>query len=154
VRDGWPGSHELPLDAFIGPAVVIDVSTIDGELGIETITAGMGDRRLERLLLRTGRSIASGSFPESWPVLSEACARALVGAGVRLVGVDCPSVDVRESKSLPVHKMLFSGNACVLENLDLRRIQPGSYQLLAAPIKVMSLDAAPVRAVLVDAEGQ
>ncbi|HEY8166295.1 MAG TPA: cyclase family protein [Gemmatimonadaceae bacterium] len=154
VRDGWPGSHELPLDAFIGPAVVIDVSTIDGELGIETITAGMGDRRLERLLLRTGRSIASGSFPESWPVLSEACARALVGAGVRLVGVDCPSVDVRESKSLPVHKMLFSGNACVLENLDLRRIQPGSYQLLAAPIKVMSLDAAPVRAVLVDPEGQ
>ncbi len=62
-------------------------------------------------------------------------------------------MDERESKSLPVHKMLFSGNACILENLDLRRIQPGAYQLLAAPIKVMSLDAAPVRAVLVDAEG-
>ena len=153
VRDGWPGSHELPLDAFIGPAVVIDVSALDGELEIDAITDEVGDRSVERLLLKTGRSIAAGSFPESWPALSEACARALVGGGVRLVGVDCPSVDERESKSLPVHKMLFSGNACVLENLDLRRIQPGSYQLLAAPLKVMSLDAAPVRAVLVDAEG-
>jgi arylformamidase len=153
VRDGWPGSHELPLDAFIGPAIVIDVSALEGELEIDTIAAEVGDRHVERLLLKTGRSIVGGSFPESWPALSEACARALVGAGLRLVGVDCPSVDERESKSLPVHKMLFSGNACVLENLDLRRIQPGSYQLLAAPIKVMSLDAAPVRAVLVDAEG-
>jgi arylformamidase len=154
VRDGWPGSHELPLDAFIGPAVVIDVSMFDGELDIDVIEPRIGDRGVERLLLRTGRSIATGIFPESWPSLSEACARALVGGGVRLIGVDCPSVDERESKSLPVHKMLFAGNACVLENLDLRRIQPGSYQLLAAPLKVMSLDAAPVRAVLVDAEGQ
>jgi arylformamidase len=152
VRDGWPGSHELPLDAFIGPAAVVDVSAMEGEIGIDTITAAIGERGLERLLLKTGRSIAAGSFPESWPTLSESCARALVGGGVRLVGVDCPSVDDRESKSLPVHKMLFSGNACILENLDLRRIQPGRYQLLAAPIKVMSLDAAPVRAVLVDGE--
>ena len=153
VRDGWPGAHELPLDAFIGPAIVVDVSAVEGEIGMDTITAGVGDRALERLLLKTGRSIASGVFPESWPTLSESCARTLVGAGLRLVGVDCPSVDDRESKSLPVHKMLFSGNACILENLDLRRIQPGLYQLLAAPVKVMSLDAAPVRAVLVDTEG-
>jgi len=76
----------------------------------------------------------------------------LLGRGLRLIGVDAPSVDERHSKSLPVHKMIFSGNACILENLDLRRIPAGSYELIAFPIKIMSLDAAPVRAILRDLE--
>jgi arylformamidase len=70
--------------------------------------------------------------------------------GLRLLGVDAPSVDTKESKTLAVHKMLFSGNACILENLDLRRVQPGRYDLIAFPMKVMALDAAPVRAVLIE----
>jgi Predicted metal-dependent hydrolase len=46
--------------------------------------------------------------------------------------------------------MLFAGNASILENLDLRRIQPGEYDLIAFPLKIMALDASPVRAVLRD----
>jgi arylformamidase len=152
VRDGWPGSHELPLDAFIGRASVIDVSDVDGEIEIERINSAIGESHVERLLLKTGRTIGAGSFPESWPVLSESCARTLLGRGLRLIGVDAPSVDERHSQSLPVHKMIFSDNACILENLDLRRIQAGSYELIAFPLKIMSLDAAPVRAILRDLE--
>lgn len=70
--------------------------------------------------------------------------------GMKLLGVDAPSVDQRESKSLAVHKMLFSGNAFILENLDLRRTPVGAYQLIALPVKMMSVDAAPVRAILVE----
>ncbi len=66
--------------------------------------------------------------------------------------MDAPSVDQRESKTLPVHHMIFSGGAFVLENLDLRRVPDGRYELLALPLKVMALDAAPVRAVLRDLE--
>ncbi len=150
VRDGWPGSHELPLEAFYGRASVVDVGDAIREIDVETIDAALGDGTVERLLLRTNCTIASGSFPESWPTLSEACARALLGRGLRLIGVDAPSVDERNSKSLPVHKMVFSGNACILENLDLRRIPSGSYELIAFPVKIMSLDAAPVRAILRD----
>lgn len=152
VRDGWQGSHELPLEAFFGRASVVDVGSEDGEIEINTIRAAVGDVRLERLLLRTTCSIASGAFPESWPMLSESCARELLGGGLRLVGVDAPSVDERHSKSLPVHKMLFAGNAYILENLDLRRVPPGPYELIAFPLKIMSLDAAPVRAILRDLE--
>jgi len=36
----------------------------------------------------------------------------------------------------------------VLENLDLRAVPPGRYELVAPPLKVHGLDAAPVRAVL------
>lgn len=150
VRDGWSGSHELPLEAFYGRALLVDVSDASGEIEVETIDAAIGDARVERLLLRTGNTIGSGNFPESWPTLSEACARMLLSRGLRLLGVDAPSVDERHSKTLPVHKMIFSGNGCILENLDLRRIHPGHYELIAFPIKIMSLDAAPVRAILKD----
>ena len=148
VRDGWPGAHELPLDAFHGRATVVDVSDARGTLGLADLEARGALPEVERLLLRTGRTIGDGSFPAAWPVLAEDCVRTLLGRGLRLLGVDAPSVDERESKTLPVHHMLFSGNACILENLDLRRVAPGPYELIAFPLKLMGLDAAPVRAVL------
>jgi len=152
VRDGWPGSHELPLEAFFGSCTVVDVSAFPKEIQIRDLDSlGIGPR-IERLLLRTGKTIATGTFPEDWPTVSEDCARNLLGRGLRLLGVDSPSVDLRESKQLPVHNMIFSGNACVLENLDLRRITGGRYKLMAFPLKLMALDAAPVRAVLMHTE--
>ena len=150
VRDGWPGAHELPLEAFYGPAVVVDVSESRGEIGLPVIEPAIAGNRIERLILKTGCGIAGGTFPEEWPTLSESCARTLLGLGLRLLGVDAPSVDAKESKSLAVHKMLFSGSAFILENLDLRRTPAGTYDLMAFRIKVMALDAAPVRAVLIE----
>jgi len=147
VRDGWPASDDLPLDAFVGEALVLDVS--DGAPGPISLSAD--DPRLagvERLLLRTGRSIAHGVFPHDWPVLAAASAAALARRGVRLVGVDAPSVDERDSKVLTVHEALFSAGAFVLENLDLRAIPEGRYELIALPQRLVGLDAAPVRAVL------
>jgi arylformamidase len=148
VREGWPGSHELSLDSFFGPAIVVDVSTLSNEISMEDLEKILSLPFVERLLLKTGRTIATGAFPEDWPTLSESCVRTLLGRGLRLLGVDAPSVDTRESKSLPVHHMLFDGNGAILENLDLRRITPTMYELMAFPLKLMALDAAPVRAVL------
>ena len=150
VRDGWPGSHELPLDIFCGAAVVISVPNADEEIGPDELDDLLPDGNIERLILKTGRTVALGSFPDEWPALSEQSARLLLGRGLRLLAVDAPSVDQRESKTLPVHHMIFSGGAFVLENLDLRRVQDGRYELLAFPLKIMALDAAPVRAVLRD----
>jgi arylformamidase len=151
VRDGWPGSHELPLEPFFGRCRVIDLSAATGEIQLHQLGQAQ-DSRIERLLLKTGKTVAGGTFPIHWPTLSEECARELLGRGLKLLGVDCPSVDLRESKNLPVHTMIFSGNACLLENLDLRRVPPGEYNLYAFPLKLMALDAAPVRAILEDLE--
>lgn len=150
VRDGWPGSHELPLEAFYGPALVIDVSDLRGELSLDQVEPLIAGHQLERLILKTGSTVASGTFPDEWATLSESCARTLIGFGLRLLGVDAPSVDARESKSLAVHKMLFSGGAFILENLDLRRTPSGPYEIIALPVKMMSVDAAPVRAILIE----
>jgi len=147
VRDGWPASDALPLAAFVGDALVLDVSAYaDGPLPLT-----FDDPRLagvERLLLRTGRTIAAGSFPTAWPVLGEETAVALAARGLKLIGVDAPSVDERESRTLDVHRALFAGGAFVLENLDLRAVPEGRYELIALPQRLVGLDAAPVRAVL------
>jgi arylformamidase len=151
VRDGAPASDALPLEAFLGDVLMLDVS--DARLG--PLDLGADDPRLvgcTRLLLRTGRTIADGRFPDDWPVLSAATARALAQRGVRLVGVDAPSVDERESRSLDVHHALFDSGAYVLENLDLRTVAPGRYELIALPQRLAGLDAAPVRALLRTAE--
>ena len=150
VRDGWPGSHELPLEAFFGPALLIDLSEAKGEIPFEAIEPLLISGGPERLIVKTGCTIASGEFPDDWPTLSESCARSLLGLGLKLLCVDAPSVDQRDSKSLAVHKMLFSGNAFIIENLDLRRTPAGEYDIMAFPVKMMSLDAAPVRAVLLE----
>lgn len=145
VRDGWPASDALPLDPFIGPARVVTIPAMGGDLTLDALGDLAGVRRL---LLRTGCSIATGAFPDAWPTLAVESARALAAHGLVLLGVDAPSVDRRESKTLDVHHALFQGGACVLENLDLRAVPDGEWELIAFPLRLAGLDAAPVRAVL------
>jgi arylformamidase len=146
VADDAPAADALPLDAFIGPALLLDIGgaprDLDSELA-ERVAPGT-----TRLLLRSGATIASGRFPDDWPALTAAAAALLVSRGLRLLGVDAPSVDRRDSRTLEVHHALFDGGACVLENLDLRGISEGRYELLAAPLRWAGVDAAPVRALL------
>lgn len=146
-RDG-AGADALPLAPFIGPARVVDVSGLPGEISLVMLQRAGWTPGTVRLVLRTGATSARGTFPERWPALSPDTARALVRDGLKLLAVDCPSVDDRESKDLAVHHALFDGGAFVLENLDLRDVVPGPYQLLAPPLKVGPYDAAPVRAFL------
>lgn len=146
VRDGAPGSHELPIDAFVGRAWVVDVSLMHGEITMDQLT--LPNEPVTRLLLRTGQSIAEGSFPAAWPWLSPSTTLALTTRGLRLLGVDAPSVDAKESRTLEVHHTLFDHGAFVVENLVLREAPVGWCELLALPLRLHALDAAPVRALL------
>lgn len=142
VDSTWPASESLDLAAFTGPVTVVDVSAGEGPVSLDSLGP------TERLLLRTGRTIATGVFPAAWPWLDQTTVTGLLDRGLRLLGVDAPSVDGRDSKTLEVHRALFDRGASVLENLDLRRVAPGRYHLTAFPVRLDGLDAAPVRAVL------
>lgn len=147
VRDEWPAADALPLHAFAGPCRVVDVSDMQGTITLKQLgLPETGD--IPRLLLQTGCSIVNRAFPRDWPVLSTGCVDALLRRGLLLLGVDAPSVDARESKSLDVHHRVFAGGAYVLENLELSAVAPGEYELLALPLRLQGLDAAPVRAAL------
>lgn len=147
LMDG-AGADALPLAPFIGPALVIDVRTHRGALTVEHLRSAGWKSGTKRLLLHTGQTTVSGTFPDAWPTLAPDAAKALTADGLQLLGVDAPSVDDRESKDLAVHHALFGAQCYVLENLDLRHVAPGAYELWAAPLKVAACDAAPVRAFL------
>ncbi|HEY7568812.1 MAG TPA: cyclase family protein [Gemmatimonadaceae bacterium] len=148
VRSDWRASEALDVAAFVGRCSVVDVSACSGEMQLAALGAAGENPSLQRLLLKSGRSIASGAFPDSWPWLSVGALETLLKRGLRLLGVDAPSIDAQDSTTLDVHHALFGGGAFNLENLDLRRVAAGDYELFAAPLAISGLDAAPTRALL------
>lgn len=138
----------LALDAFIGPAHVVDVG--DGfEIGAEWLAAHLPGE-CERLLLRTRAWHEPGVFPTRWPALTLEAARLLVERGVRLVGTDAPSPDAADAAGLPVHHVLLGAGVPIVENLLLDDVANGAYELIALPLRLAEADASPVRAVLVE----
>lgn len=156
VESAWSASESLPLDAFTGDALVIGLPLLNGEGGdhAATIDAAMLQRAIAghawapRILIRTGVQASERGFPDAWSVLGDDAAGWLVSRGIRLLGVDCPSVDTRHSTTLPIHHTLFGAGAYVLENLALAGVADGRYELRAAPLLIVGADAAPVRALL------
>ena len=72
----------------------------------------------------------------------------LADAGVTLVGIDTASIDPAQSKTLDSHQVIRRRGLRVLENLVLDAVPEGDYELIALPLKLMTADASPVRAVL------
>ncbi|MDP2138688.1 MAG: cyclase family protein [Candidatus Didemnitutus sp.] len=137
---------EVPLETYVGPAVVVDVrghAIIDPACfaGIE-----LGDT--PRVLLRSDVWQDPTEFPSEWPVLAPQLAPWFAAQGVKLIGLDFPSVDQRDSKDLPVHHALGRAGVLILENLDLRSAEPGRYELMALPLRIRGGDGSPIRAVL------
>lgn len=129
----------IPLDACIGPAFVLDVSSVDRSITAAALSS-MPDGS-ERLLLRTGGPALGG------PALTTDAARLLVNRRLRLVGIDALSVAPAEAPG-EVHRILLSAGIVILEGLDLSAAPDGPATLLCLPLKVAEGDGAPARAVL------
>jgi arylformamidase len=148
-RDNSAGS--MPLDPFIGPCVVIDLSPCSAEITLVNLKE---KRKLatssSRILFRTRSQYRFDVFEEKNAYFSTEIIHFLNSHGVRLIGIDSPSVDEVSSNRLEAHHALISHNMMWLENLDLSEVKEGSYFLSALPLKLMELEAAPVRAVLLE----
>ena len=146
VVDGGETAAAMPLDAYIGPCTVVDVT------GVSVVTvqavAGLDLRSIERVLFRTRQYVNPGAFPEPFAHIEPEVAVRLGEAGVRLLGTDAPSVDPVDSKDLPAHHALVRGRVAILENLLLTDVAPGEYTLVALPLRLVEADSSPVRAVL------
>ena len=145
-HDAAPTVEALGLAPFLGPAVVVDV-TGRSPIQIGDIEAAPLEAA-PRLLLRTGGWPDHSRFPESIPTLAPDVPAYLHGRGVLLIGFDLPSVDAIDSKDLPIHHALGSFGIAILEGLDLGNVRPGTYELIALPLKLAGADGSPVRAVL------
>jgi arylformamidase len=102
----------------------------------------------QRLLIRTSERHDATRFLARFTALGPEAAGVLAAAGIRLVGIDTPSMDHATSKDLAAHHVLRRGGVVLLENLDLSGVPAGDYELLALPLKIVGGDASPVRAIL------
>jgi arylformamidase len=147
--EGGGDAASLDLTAYLGPCRVIDVAAagtpplVDPESLPAEVLAGV-----QRVLLRTRPDHDATRFDPDFTALGPAAAEILVAAGVRLVGIDTPSMDHAHSKDLAAHGVLARGRVHLLENLDLSGVPAGDFELLALPLRIVGGDAAPVRAVL------
>lgn len=141
----------LPPELFIGPARVFLAQ--GRQVITREIFAGLDGRATPRVLVRTNACDDKSVFPSLIPTLATDVAAWLGQQGVCLIGVDLPSVDQVDSKTLPIHHALDAANIAILENLDLRLVPAGVYELIALPLRIEGADGSPVRAVLLERNG-
>ena len=140
-----PGVDARPLDVYLGPCQVIGAPVGPGGL----VPADVLDRvAADRVLFRTGTFPDPTRFREDFAALDPALVRGLGARGVRLVGIDTPSVDPFPSTDLPAHRACLDADLAILEGLDLSGVPDGLYELIALPLRLVGFDASPVRAVL------
>ena len=138
----------MPLAACIGLARLLTVSRQDGPLAPADL-AHVSLAGIERLLIRSEVSqLPEDQWPQTWPWPGEALIGQLAKGGLRLLGLDSPSVDAGDSETLPGHHALRRHGIVTLESLWLRDVPDGDYELVALPLRLEGACASPVRAIL------
>lgn len=139
--------YELDLNLYIGPARVMDLPPEKESIGIKELKDIDLDG-VTRVLFRTLAWKNGTVFPEKIPHIEPDLAPYLAKKGIRLIGLDVPSVDPIDSKELPAHHSLNENGIHILESLILDEIAPGDYELIALPLPLVEGDGSPVRAIL------
>ena len=144
--DGAPTIGQVGLDPYLGACRVIHAIGCGPLVRPEHLAHAATDLP-PRVLVRTCVQAPTHWSPAFSAFAPETIAW-LASLGVRLVGIDSQSVDPADSKTLPSHHLLLRHDLRVLENLVLDDVPEGDYELIALPLKLMTADASPVRAVL------
>jgi arylformamidase len=146
LAPGGKTIDNVPLDVYCGPCQVMAAGV--GRRGRVRPDHLFGEIRAPRVLFRTGTFPDPEVFSEDFAGLSPELAEWLSRKGVRLVGIDTPSVDPFEDRELTTHRALGRHGIACLEGLRLDAAVPGLYTLVALPLRIAGADGSPVRAAL------
>lgn len=137
---------EVGLDAYLGPCRVIHCI---GAARVEPmhVVPFLNDVP-RRVLLRTYQAAPKETWDAQFACIAPETIALLADHGVCLVGIDTPSLDPQESKSMDAHHAVRAHGMAILEGIVLDAVPAGDYELIALPLKLAGLDASPVRAIL------
>jgi arylformamidase len=142
--------HERPLDLYYGPCQVIHA---DVGRGARILPGDLANEVTEpRVLLRTGTFPDPHEFTTDFAALAPELVDFLAEKGVRLVGIDTPSMDLFDDGELLAHQAILRHDMANLECLWLADVEPGRYVLIALPLRLEGADASPVRAALIQSD--
>ncbi len=146
---GGAGIESLPIAACIGRARVIEIHDPEvirtPELEPHHLAKG------ERVLFRTRNSAhcwKTDYFEKRYIYIEPEAARHLAERGVQTVGVDYLSVGGFDDNGPLTHRILLEAGIWIIEGLQLEHVEPGEYELVCLPLKIMGSDGAPARAVV------
>ena len=144
-----PDIASVDITRYLGRCRVVDVQGegTPSQIPARAITAEML-AGAERILFRTQPTHDHRAWNPSFTAVGPEAAKVLVKAGILLVGIDTPSMDHAECKQLDGHHLLYEGGVAILENIDLRTVPVGDYELIALPLRIANGDSSPVRAIL------
>ena len=144
-----PAIDQVALSAYLGHAQVIDVRGGTGSIGTGDVLARHMPT-IRRVLLKTYDRLPVDRWDSDFRAVDASLIDGLAERGVILIGIDTPSLDPEQSKTMSAHHAILRHDMRVLEGLVLDCVPEGIYELIALPLKLVGLDAAPVRAVLRD----
>lgn len=137
--------HEIDVNRLIGPATLIEI--IDKDV-ITRETLETFDIKGTILMIKTKNEAQPEVFPEVVPVLTEDAIRYLSEIGIKVFGIDVPSVDHIDSKELENHHAFNRYDIINIENLLLEHVSAGYYQFIGLPLNIEGADGSPIRAVI------
>lgn len=150
-----PGVGQLGLHHFIGKARVLEINIARGGrirpgnvAGGKAALDAIGSASERIVLLRTNTFAGFTRWNNDFAALAVEFVDALAARGIVTIGIDTPSVDLFDSKTMEAHHAVLRHSIAILEGLDLAHVAPGIYTLMAAPLRLAEADGSPVRAVL------
>lgn len=146
---GTPAIDRMPLDATVGGARVLDfpASKSIGPADLEPYAIDPG----ERILLKTSNSHRcwrTDEFVADFVAVTPDGARHLAARGIRAVGIDYISIGPYGAEGDETHRILMAAGIWIIEGLNLSAVEPGEYDLVCLPLKVLDSDGAPARAIV------
>lgn len=138
----------LALEAYLGPCRVIHAIGCAPLVQWPHVAHAVDAALPPRVLVRTYECMPIDRFDDDLAGYAPELIERLADLGVMLVGIDTASIDPAASKTLDAHQVIRRRGLRVLENLVLDDVPEGDYELIALPLKLITADASPVRAVL------
>ena len=140
-------SADCGLEPYLGPCAVLDARG-SGERVEESDLDWDAIAGSQRVLIRTYDAFPHDAWDEDFAAIAPEVIARLAAQGVLLIGVDTPSLDPQNSKTMDAHHGVRAADMRILEGLVLDDVEPGRYELIALPLAIASGDASPVRAIL------
>ncbi len=144
---GGQDSTFFKVEDMVVPCRVLDLTHVDDRIS-QSDLVGEDIQADEFLLLKTKNSLDEGFNPD-FVFLDQTGAKYLADCGIRGVGTDSLGIE-RSQPNHATHQILLGQGIHILEGLRLKEIIPGRYTLIAAPLNIAGVEAAPVRALLME----
>ena len=145
-NDKWK-SDEIPLEILNGDCQVLDLTNVTDLIEVKDLISKKITST--RILLKTRNSFDPlTQYNPKHIALSDKAAQYLASAGIKLIGFDYQSFE--RQGATDIHRIFMEKDIVCLDNLRLKETSEKKYYLICLPLKVVGIDAAPCRAVLME----